>query len=142
MTLLEEVLGENLAKACFEEIMRRSHPADSYELTQLLRTEIILKFCELGGVTLDTIKDIVFTMEDGELLPNWGDETDAVNIENRRYIIGHLTRVMDDFDFKERDFLKTIVVGTLCEEMTPPPRIEADGLRLTERYERYQEKLT
>lgn len=60
MTLLEYVLGKELADACLDEILKRSRPTDSEYLTKILREEIIGRYVQKAEITIDKLRDIVF----------------------------------------------------------------------------------
>ena len=60
MTLLEHVLGKELADACLDEILERSRPEDSHDLTLQLRSEIVYKYVLKAEITIDKLREIIF----------------------------------------------------------------------------------
>lgn len=98
MTLLEHVLGKEWADACLDEILERSRPEDSDDLTRQLRSEIVYKYVQKAELTIDKLRDIVFAegspFKDADFADDFQRELNEIEEIHKRMINRFLVKGM------------------------------------------------
>ena len=103
LTLLQKVLGEELAEECLEEILERQRPDDSIELTNILRKEIIRKYIQEAELSNSDIQLIFSNLKD----------------DCYRYITDRVKNHMKHTAELNNEIRDKLLPDILCDDMTP-----------------------